>query len=393
MYEINKEGFGSFVAALRKEKGLTQKDLADRLYISNKAVSKWETGTTIPDIALLVPLAEVLGVTVTELLKCQRLPQEESRQSEELVKTVIQLSEGGQQKYRPDRWKRGAQLLLCALTGGLEIWLMLLYGCTWDELSLALLTIMLLMTVFGTYFCIFARERLPAYYDSNRISSFSDGIVRMNIPGVYFNNSNWPHIVRAAQLWAMIGLAGSPALYFLCRQLFPGLVTYGWIYIGLLLTLGGLFLPIFVVARKYEFAPDVPRPKSGRKRDWIWFCINILLILALVLFPVFTGLSSSGSGTRIGWQETKTPESWNAGYSYFQGYRQRVVNIDNAPTTLHAEIHAEEGTFTLRITDPQDTVLYEEAFSESTVLDIPIPGKVRVRVIGEKAQGGFWIVW
>lgn len=46
MYELDKEKFGAFVAQLRKEKGYTQKELAERLYISNKAVSKWETGVS-----------------------------------------------------------------------------------------------------------------------------------------------------------------------------------------------------------------------------------------------------------------------------------------------------------------------------------------------------------
>lgn len=49
MFEINKENFGAFVATLRKEKGLTQKELSERLFISDKAVSKWETGRCIPD--------------------------------------------------------------------------------------------------------------------------------------------------------------------------------------------------------------------------------------------------------------------------------------------------------------------------------------------------------
>ncbi|MBQ2927793.1 MAG: helix-turn-helix transcriptional regulator [Oscillospiraceae bacterium] len=393
MYEINKEAFGSFVAALRKEKGLTQKELADRLYISNKAVSKWETGVTIPDTALLVPLAEALGVTVTELLKCQRLTQEESRQSEELVKTVIQLSEGEPQKYRSDRWKRGLQLLLCGLAGAAEIWLMLLYGYQWEEISQALLTIMVLMAVFGSYFCVFAKERLPDYYDRQRISSFSDGFLRMNIPGVYFNNSNWPYIVRVVQLWATIGLTGSPALYFLFRQLFPGFVSSVWVYILLLLTLGGMFIPIVILARKYEFSPDTPRPAYGGKKDWIWFGVTALLILSLALFPALSGLWTSGSGSRVGWHETKSLENWNAGYSYFQGYRQRIVNVKNDPATLHTEIRTEKGIFTLRITDLNNTLLYEKEFSESTILDIPIPGKVQVRVIGEGTKGSFCIGW
>ena len=67
MYVIDKAKFGAFVVKLRKEKEMTQKELAQQLFVSDKAVSKWETGASIPDTALLIPLAEILGVTVTEL--------------------------------------------------------------------------------------------------------------------------------------------------------------------------------------------------------------------------------------------------------------------------------------------------------------------------------------
>ena len=59
---------GMLIAAKRKEKGMTQRELAEKLHISNKAVSRWETGAGFPDVSLLEPLAEALGVTVTELL-------------------------------------------------------------------------------------------------------------------------------------------------------------------------------------------------------------------------------------------------------------------------------------------------------------------------------------
>ena len=74
MYELDKEAFGRFLAGLRKEKGLTQRQLAERLFVSDKAVSKWERGLSLPDTALLIPLAEALDVTVTELLLCRRCP-------------------------------------------------------------------------------------------------------------------------------------------------------------------------------------------------------------------------------------------------------------------------------------------------------------------------------
>lgn len=64
--------FNEFLYELRKEKNLTQNEVADKLGVTNKAVSKWETGETFPDTAQLVPLADLFGVTVDELLRGER---------------------------------------------------------------------------------------------------------------------------------------------------------------------------------------------------------------------------------------------------------------------------------------------------------------------------------
>ncbi|MDE6361794.1 MAG: helix-turn-helix domain-containing protein, partial [Clostridia bacterium] len=64
--------FGDFLYALRKEKGMTQAQLADLLGVTNKAVSKWETGEAMPETSLLLPLSRILGVTVDELLDGKR---------------------------------------------------------------------------------------------------------------------------------------------------------------------------------------------------------------------------------------------------------------------------------------------------------------------------------
>lgn len=65
---------GQFIAALRKANGLTQQEVADRLNVSNKAVSRWERDECTPDISLIPALAELLGVTCDELLKGERIP-------------------------------------------------------------------------------------------------------------------------------------------------------------------------------------------------------------------------------------------------------------------------------------------------------------------------------
>ncbi len=68
---------GAFIKALRTERELTQRELAERLHITDRAVSKWERGLNAPDIALLEPLAEILEVSVVELIRGERIPEEE----------------------------------------------------------------------------------------------------------------------------------------------------------------------------------------------------------------------------------------------------------------------------------------------------------------------------
>ncbi len=58
MYQISNEKFGLFVTELRKKKNLTQKDLAEKLYVSDKTVSKWERGLSMPNVVLLIPIAD-----------------------------------------------------------------------------------------------------------------------------------------------------------------------------------------------------------------------------------------------------------------------------------------------------------------------------------------------
>lgn len=84
---------GKFIASLRREKGLTQEALGQRLGVTNKTVSRWETGAYMPDIELLVPLGEALGVSVNELLAGERLTDEQFRkQADENLVAVVRES-------------------------------------------------------------------------------------------------------------------------------------------------------------------------------------------------------------------------------------------------------------------------------------------------------------
>ncbi len=84
---------GDLIRKLRKEKNMTQKDLAEKLHITDRAVSKWERGICAPDISLLEPLSEILDVTIIELISGERTTVEEPIITEKTVKKVIQYSE------------------------------------------------------------------------------------------------------------------------------------------------------------------------------------------------------------------------------------------------------------------------------------------------------------
>lgn len=255
MAEIDKERFGEFVAQLRKEKGFTQQELADRLFVSNKAVSKWERGQSLPDIGLLEPLADILGVTVTELLRGERLGEKslDSREVEELVTAAARLSaqeEKGQRRGR-SFWRQAWGV--CALLAVLETAALSVLGFTLSVLLDGILMVEGLMLGFGFYFCFLAKEKLPAFYDENKLSFYSDGPLRMNLPGVRFNNSNWPHIVSAARGWMLAVAVVFPVLYAAAWALLPASLWRGGASVALQLT-GALsfFIPIIVVGKKYE---------------------------------------------------------------------------------------------------------------------------------------------
>ena len=80
---------GKFICELRKENNLTQKELSEKINVSDKAVSRWETGKGFPDVNSLLALSEFFGVSVNELLAGKRL--EEEKFSEIAEKTLYRL--------------------------------------------------------------------------------------------------------------------------------------------------------------------------------------------------------------------------------------------------------------------------------------------------------------
>ena len=87
---MNQEKIGMFISELRKEKNMTQEQLAQKLNVTDKAVSKWENGRCMPDISLLKMLCDELDITVNELLTGSRISKEDYNRvaDENLIKII-----------------------------------------------------------------------------------------------------------------------------------------------------------------------------------------------------------------------------------------------------------------------------------------------------------------
>ncbi len=81
---------GTFLQELRKEKGLTQEQLAEQLGVARRTVSRWETGANMPDLDILVELSDLYAVDLREILNGER---EQERMNEELKETVLQVAD------------------------------------------------------------------------------------------------------------------------------------------------------------------------------------------------------------------------------------------------------------------------------------------------------------
>jgi len=85
---------GRFIAECRKEKGLTQSQLAEMLNITDKAVSKWETGKGLPDVSIMIELCNILGINVNELLSGERLSEDNYQEkANENIMSMIKVAD------------------------------------------------------------------------------------------------------------------------------------------------------------------------------------------------------------------------------------------------------------------------------------------------------------
>lgn len=253
MYQIDNEKFGLFVADLRKGKNLTQKELAEKLYVSDKTVSKWERGLSMPNVALLLPIADVLDTTVTELLRGEKLDTQkrlDTKEVEELVVNSLDFSVRDSVRQHKKNWILA--YLFCCFLSAAEIIVLIVCGIPLAEMRGDVLPVTALMLLFGGWLCLFAKDLLPGYYDSNKINYVSQGIFRIHMSGLSFHNGNWPQICTTLKIWTL----AAGVLYPLAAILtitFSGMGSWNMLKNALLiLVLVSMLVSTYAVGKKYE---------------------------------------------------------------------------------------------------------------------------------------------
>ena len=184
--------------------------------MSDKTVSKWERGLSLPSVPLLMPLAGALGLSISELMSCDEMPDggdAERAQADRLVATSLGLS-GAALTGRQRALRAAAFLGTVAIWGALTARVVFSRGI--GSLSQALsdpaVAGCLLMLAAMAYFSFCCSETLPGYYDENRIPFVAQGPFRMNLGGLMrVHNGNWPAICRSGRWGAGIAAVLMPA--------------------------------------------------------------------------------------------------------------------------------------------------------------------------------------
>lgn len=106
---MDQQKIGRFLKELRKEKNLTQESLAEKLNVSGRTVSRWETGTNMPDISLLVELADFYQVSIAELINGER---KSGKMDQETKDTAVKMAEYSKTEMGIEKQKLAGILLI-----------------------------------------------------------------------------------------------------------------------------------------------------------------------------------------------------------------------------------------------------------------------------------------
>ena len=167
---------GKFIAECRKHKNLTQLQLAEKLNITDKAISKWERGIAMPDTSIMLLLCDILGISVNELLSGEKLIMENNNQKNEQL--LLEMAKELEQKNKTV-WKSMWVIMIISMTAlfsGILIAAFLIPEGVWQLLTIIGICIVFLIPCFyalklevsvGAYKCKnCGHEIVPTYKEA-----------------------------------------------------------------------------------------------------------------------------------------------------------------------------------------------------------------------------------
>ena len=173
---MNQIQIGKFIAICRKEQGLTQMQLAEKLGITDRAVSKWETGKSLPDASIMLELCDILKITVNDLLCGEMISMKENNQKNEEL--LIEIAKELEKKNKTIWHAMWAIMIVCiiGLLGGLFLINLLIPEGPWMLVAILASCILFLVPCFfalklevsvGAYKCKnCGHEIIPSYSEA-----------------------------------------------------------------------------------------------------------------------------------------------------------------------------------------------------------------------------------
>ena len=151
---------GKFIAECRKKNGLTQMQLAEKLNITDRAISKWENGKSLPDSSIMLELCEVLGITVNDLLSGEVVTMNDNKNSEKLLLEMVK------EKEKSDERLLTIEIVIGTISAVLSLALVLVSAyapmVAWLRVVLFSIGIVFLLVI---ALCLLKIEQVAGYYE------------------------------------------------------------------------------------------------------------------------------------------------------------------------------------------------------------------------------------
>lgn len=198
VFIMDQQKIGRFISELRKELGMTQTELGEKLGVSYKAVSKWETGRNLPDPSLYEHLCAALGITLTELFNGERIEQEHiAEKSDQIIKNVME----------SNKENKVLQIISAIATaaGTILIFVPALNGLGQTP-SIVIISAGLLLLFIGMSFKLTSWKRSNGKTVKNTGMGFTSGLTLLFITLKLTGRIHWPWIWVTAPLWMGISL-------------------------------------------------------------------------------------------------------------------------------------------------------------------------------------------